>query len=104
MPETDYGQPTRWLTCIQIDPELFGVDREVIRLALEEENIESRPVWMPLHMQPLFEGSEIVGGHVSEEIFRKGLCLPSSSSLRRPELERIVETVRRACAAVGKSN
>ncbi len=104
MPETDYGQPTRWFTCIQIDPDLFGADSEAIRLALEEENIESRPIWMPLHMQPLFEGAEVVGGHVSEEIFRKGLCLPSSSSLGRPDLERIVGTIRKTCAAVGKSD
>ena len=102
MPEADYGRPTRWLTCIQVDPKLFGVDREEIRLALEKENIESRPIWMPLHMQPLFEGCEIAGGHVSEEIFRKGLCLPSSSSLKQPELERVVEIIRRTCAAVGK--
>ena len=102
MPEADYGRPTRWLTCIQVDPELFGVDREEIRLSLEKENIESRPVWMPLHMQPLFEGCEVVGGHVSEEIFRKGLCLPSSSSLGRPDLERIVGIIRKTCAAVGK--
>ena len=102
MPEADYGRPTRWLTCIHIDPELFGVDREVIRVALEEENIESRPVWMPLHMQPLFEGCEVVGGHVSEEIFRKGLCLPSSSSLERSDLERVVRIVRTTCTAVGK--
>ena len=102
MPEADYGRPTRWLTCIQVDPKLFGVDREEIRLALEKENIESRPIWMPLHMQPLFEECEVAGGYVSEEIFRKGLCLPSSSSLKQPELERVVETIRRTCAAVGK--
>ncbi len=102
MPEADYGRPTRWLTCLQIDPELCGVDREAIRVALEEENIESRPVWMPLHKQPLFEGCEVVGGHVSEEIFRKGLSLPSSSSLQRPELERIVGVIRRTCKAVRK--
>ena len=102
MPETDYGQPTHWLTCIQIDPQWFGVDREAIRLALEEENIESRPVWMPLHMQRLFEGCEVAGGRVSEEIFRKGLCLPSSSSLGRPDLERIVGIIRKTCAAVRK--
>ncbi len=102
MPEADYGRPTRWLTCIQVDPELFGVDREEIRLALEKENIESRPIWMPLHMQPLFEGCRAVAGHVSEEIFRKGLCLPSSSSLERPDLERIVGIIRKTCTAVGK--
>ena len=102
MPEADYGKPTRWLTCIQIDPDSFGVDREAIRLALEEENIESRPVWMPLHMQPLFEGCEIVGGQVSEKIFRKGLCLPSSSCLGRPDLERIVGIIRKTCTTAGK--
>jgi len=102
MPEADYGRPTRWLTCIRIDPDLFGVDREAIRVALEEENIESRHVWMPLHMQPVFEGCRVVGGHVSEEIFRQGLCLPSSSFLGEPELERVVRIVRTTCTAVGK--
>lgn len=102
MPEADYGRPTRWITCILVDPELFGVDREGIRQALEKENVESRPIWMPLHMQPLFDGCRTVGGSISEEIFRKGLCLPSSSCLKLPELEKVVGVIRRTCPAVSK--
>ena len=100
MPEAGYGQSTRWLTCLEVDAEAFGADREMVRLALEAENIESRPVWKPLHLLPLFEGCEVVGGRVAERIFSSGLCLPSSSSLSRGELTRIVEVVRNACTAV----
>lgn len=102
MPEANYGRSTRWITCILVEPELFGVDREKICQALEKENVESRPTWMPLHMQPLFNGCRIVGGSISEEIFRKGLCLPSSSSLKLPELEKVVGVIRRTCPAVSK--
>ena len=73
MPEADYGRCTRWLTCVLADPQLLGVDREELRLALEAENIESRPVWKPLHTQPLFQGCKAVGGRVAEEIFARGL-------------------------------
>ncbi len=100
MPEAGYGQSTRWMTCLEVDAEAFGADREMVRLALEAENIESRPVWKPLHLLPLFEGCEVVGGGVAERIFSRGLCLPSSSSLSRGELARIVEVVRNVCTAV----
>jgi len=94
MPVADYGEPNYWLTCILIDPAEFGADREVIRLALEAENIESRPTWKPLHLQPVFADAQVVGGSVSAGIFDQGLCLPSGSSLTDSDIERIVHTIR----------
>ena len=89
MPEADYGSSNAWLTCVTIDPSAFGVDREAIRLHLESRNIESRPVWKPMHMQPVFRGRDIRGGAVAEELFRTGLCLPSGSSMT-PEQQAVV--------------
>lgn len=96
MPEAEFGRSTRWLTCLTIDPESFGASREDVRRALEAEDIESRPVWKPMHLQPVFSGCEVVGGEVSEKLFEEGLCLPSGSSLEQHDLERIVEVVRGA--------
>ena len=100
MPEADYGRSTRWLTCITIDPESAGTDRENIRLALEKENIEARPVWKPMHLQPIFKGSQCYGGAVSERLFDQGLCLPSGSNLTQSDLGRIVEVFRRAYSRI----
>ena len=94
MPEAAWGRHTRWLTTLTIDPQQFGVDREVVRLALEAENIEARPVWKPMHLQPIFAAYESVGGEVSEQIFTHGLCLPSGSDLTKAELLRIVTIIR----------
>ncbi len=66
-----------------------------MRLALEAENIESRPVWKPMHLQPVFEGCEVYGGAVSEELFELGLCLPSGSAMERADVERVAAIVRR---------
>jgi dTDP-4-amino-4,6-dideoxygalactose transaminase len=95
MPESSLGRATRWLSCLTIDPHLSGVDREQLRLALAAENIESRPVWKPLHLQPLFQDCETFGGAVAENLFAHGLCLPSGSSLTREDLERIIQTIQR---------
>ncbi|HHW11256.1 MAG TPA: aminotransferase class I/II-fold pyridoxal phosphate-dependent enzyme [Firmicutes bacterium] len=92
-PEAPWGRHTRWLTCITIDPDEFGVDRETVRLALEAANIEARPVWKPMHLQPVFQGYESVGGLVAEDLFERGLCLPSGSNLTEAELSRVVETI-----------
>jgi dTDP-4-amino-4,6-dideoxygalactose transaminase len=93
MPRADYGEPNHWLTCLTVDPDRFGADRETIRLALEEHDIESRPTWKPLHLQPLFAGARAVGGAVCADVFRRGLCLPSGSALNDDELGRIVDIV-----------
>jgi len=96
MPEAPYGRPNRWLTCLTISPEVCGADRESVRLALEAENIEGRPVWKPMHMQPVFAGTRVFGGAVSERLFRDGLCLPSGSSLSPDEQDRVISIVRRS--------
>ena len=93
MPEAPYGVSTRWLTCITIDPDEFGATREDVRLALDDANIEARPVWKPLHLQPAFAECRVRGGTIAEDIFERGLCLPSGSNLTEPELSRIVEIV-----------
>ncbi len=94
MPEAPWGRATRWLTCITVDPAQFGATREDIRLALEAENIESRPLWKPMHLQPVFQDCEVVGGGVAEALFRDGLCLPSGTALTDAELERVAAVVR----------
>jgi len=92
-PSTDFFS-NYWLTSIVIDPEKTGgVTREDVRLALEKANIESRPLWKPMHLQPVFESCPYYGGKISETLFDDGLCLPSGSSLAESDLERVVETV-----------
>lgn len=93
MPEVSFGQATRWLTCLTIDQAAFGASREQVRLALAEQQIESRPVWKPLHLQPVFADCECVGGAVSEDLFARGLCLPSGSNLTVDDLERVINAV-----------
>lgn len=93
-PEAPWGRHNRWLTTLTVDPEAFGADREAIRLALEAQNAEARPVWKPMHLQPVFREFPVVGGAVAEDLFIHGLCLPSGSNLTEPELERVVETIR----------
>lgn len=84
----------RWLTCILVDPELNkGISRESIRLALERENIEARPLWKPMHMQPIFKGSPFFGGKVAEKLFEIGLCLPSGSNLTDQDFDRIFNSL-----------
>jgi len=95
LPETPYGKSNYWLTVILFEPKTLGCDREGIRLALEAENIEARPVWKPMHLQPVFAEWRIRGGSVSESLFEKGLCLPSGCDLTDMDLERIVEIVSR---------
>jgi len=93
MPEAPYGKSNCWLTVILITPEKFGVDREAIRLALEAENIESRPIWKPMHLQPVFKNCRIRGGAVSKDLFTRGLCLPSGTQMTEEDLDRVVRVV-----------
>jgi dTDP-4-amino-4,6-dideoxygalactose transaminase len=94
MPEADYGTSTRWLTCLTIDPNKFGCGRETIRTTLASQNIETRPVWKPMHLQPVFKDCECIGGEVSQDLFDRGLCLPSGSNLTEVELARVVAAIR----------
>jgi dTDP-4-amino-4,6-dideoxygalactose transaminase len=98
MPEAPWGQCTRWLSVILLDPNEFGATPETVRLALEAENIESRPIWKPLHLQPVFAGCETVGGAVAEDLFRRGLCLPSGTGMTEADIERVVEVIQRVHA------
>lgn len=93
MPEGPKGTATRWLTCITVDSAAFGTDREELRLALERCNIEARPVWKPMHLQPAFAGCRVCGGGASEHLFTCGLCLPSGSSLTDADRLRIAEVI-----------
>jgi dTDP-4-amino-4,6-dideoxygalactose transaminase len=97
MPEAAYGRPNFWLTVIRIDPQQFGATCEHVRLALEQENIESRRVWVPLHRQPVFAHCRYRGGTVADDIFEDALCLPSGSALRDTDLERITSCIEAAC-------
>jgi dTDP-4-amino-4,6-dideoxygalactose transaminase len=91
----------RWLTTILVNPdETGGVTREDVRLALEEENIESRPLWKPMHLQPLYKGFPYYGRGVSDDIFKYGLCLPSGSNLTDEERLRVVTVIKKTLKQV----
>lgn len=96
MPEADCGEANCWLTCLTVDPEALGVDREDIRLHLESRNIEARPVWKPMHRQRAYADCEVIGGAVGDDLFDRGLCLPSGSSLTDGDRERVAVAVREA--------
>jgi len=83
-----------WLSAIIVDPQVTGKDREGLRLAFLEDNIESRPLWKPMHLQPVFESSPYYGGKISENLFDNGLCLPSGSNLSDDDRERIATVIR----------
>ncbi|AKH95602.1 TPA: DegT/DnrJ/EryC1/StrS family aminotransferase [Elizabethkingia anophelis] len=93
-PNIDYCS-NHWLSAIVIDSKITGITREDLRMALLEDNIESRPLWKPMHMQPVFSNSPYYGGKVAEELFEDGLCLPSGSSMTDTERERITKTVKK---------
>jgi pyridoxal phosphate-dependent aminotransferase EpsN len=103
MPQASYGLHTNWLSCFLIEEREAGCSRdEMIRL-LDAANIESRPVWKPMHLQPLYESADRYGGEVARDLFRKGICLPSSSSLTPHEQSRVIQTVRAACGVSRES-
>ncbi|VDH17457.1 UDP-4-amino-4-deoxy-L-arabinose--oxoglutarate aminotransferase [Algoriella xinjiangensis] len=92
-PTEDYFS-NHWLSAIIVDPKIAGITREDLRLALLEDDIESRPLWKPMHMQPIFANSPYYGTNVSEELFENGLCLPSGSNLTDEERERISKKIK----------
>jgi len=94
LPETE---PNFWLSCLTIEPEAMKwVTPEKMRLTLEQENIESRPIWKPMHMQPVFADQDYVtvGDNVSEDIFARGLCLPSDIKMTQAQQEQVIEVIR----------
>ncbi|AGZ40632.1 DegT/DnrJ/EryC1/StrS family aminotransferase [Actinoplanes friuliensis] len=94
MPVADYGTPNWWLTCLLVDAEEFGASRDAILEHLGAQNIEARPTWKPMHLQPLFQDCVMRGGEVSADVFRRGLCLPSGSALTDEDRRRVVDAVR----------
>ncbi len=93
MPEADYGTTNAWLTCILVDEQVFGASRDAVIQALSTANIEARPVWKPMHLQPVFADTQRHGGAVAKSLFETGLCLPSGSDLSEPQVSRILDTV-----------
>jgi pyridoxal phosphate-dependent aminotransferase EpsN len=94
MPEASYGRSNRWLTTLTIDPVRFGATRNDVIDALEKGNVEARPVWKPMHQQPVYAGSRNFGGAVSERLFADGLCLPSGTDLSDDQVRHISALVR----------
>jgi pyridoxal phosphate-dependent aminotransferase EpsN len=99
MPQAPYGLHTNWLSCFLVDADAFGATRDELVAALDAANVESRPVWKPMHLQPLYRDAPRYGGRVAEDLFARGICLPSSSNLRDDEQARVVDAVRAACRA-----
>ena len=93
MPLAAYGQANYWLTCITIDQEKFGATREDVRVALAARNIDARPLWKPLHLQPVFAHCRVRGGAVADTAFARGLCLPSGSNLTDADFDRVCAVV-----------
>lgn len=91
MPVNDWDQPNYWLSCATIEGDISPYD---VMDALEKENIESRPVWKPMHLQPYFEQYDYVGADVSKILFEKGICLPSDTKMNAEDLERVVKTIK----------
>ena len=101
MPEPDGCRGNRWLTVIRIDPAAFGADTHAVREALETENIEARPVWKPMHLQPVFQGAKLwtaANEAVSDRLFEQGLCLPSGTAMTDGDLDRVCGIIRRISA------
>lgn len=94
LPNADYGQPNNWLTVLTIEPDRFGAARDDVIRALAAEDIEARPAWKPMHLQPVFAEAQRRGGDVAAGIFERGVCLPSGSSLTDDELTEVVSIVR----------
>lgn len=92
-PEGSYAN--RWLTTVEIDPET-GISPEALRLALEAHNIESRPLWKPMHLQPVFASAPAIGGDKAARAFERGLCLPSGSAMSTGDVDRVCDLIERA--------
>ena len=99
MPQAPYGLHSNWLSCFLIDENAFGCSRDTLLKRLDRAGVESRPVWKPLHLQQLYTACDHYGGAVAEDLFRRGICLPSSSSLTADEQNHVVKEVR---CAVGE--
>ncbi len=101
MPQSSLGTSNHWLTCITVDPTEAGVTRDEILAALGDANVEARPIWKPLHLQPVFAGCAYRGGNVAAGLFEQGLCLPSGSAMTDDDLERVVGIIDAVCSTSG---
>ena len=105
MPEPDWSYSTRWLTAVSLNPEIIGMTASQFIHRLAEEMIEVRPVWKPMHLQPVFEGTRhFAHGNepVSDRIFETGVCLPSGSNMTSAEIDRIIDAIKSAVGAVSR--
>jgi dTDP-4-amino-4,6-dideoxygalactose transaminase len=94
MPIAEYGTPNWWLSCLLVDADSFGASRDAIIARLAADDIEARPTWKPMHLQPVFQGFPMRGGAVSAGLFESGLCLPSGSALTDHDRQRVVDAIR----------
>lgn len=92
MPINSWNEPNCWLSCMLLHGKVRPLD---VIIALENENIESRPIWKPMHLQPFYEKYDFVGEGISEQIYENGVCLPSDTKMTDEDLERVVETIKR---------
>ncbi|MFT7553005.1 MAG: dTDP-4-amino-4,6-dideoxygalactose transaminase [Rhodothermales bacterium] len=99
MPEAAWGESTRWLSCITVDPTVSRVTPEQVCARLEENRIEARPVWKPMHLQPVYSDYQVFGGAISETLFDGGMCLPSGSDMTPEVRKRVADAV---CDAIGR--
>lgn len=93
---TDYNS-NYWLTCITIDSKVTRIDREVLRISLDEAQIESRPLWKPMHLQPVFADAPYYGEKTAENLFNDGLCLPSGAGLTDEDIFRVIQVIKDSC-------
>jgi dTDP-4-amino-4,6-dideoxygalactose transaminase len=101
MPLAPYGEPTCWLTCILVEPDRVGATPEDVRLALAAVGIEARPTWKPMHLQPVYRHLPVRGGAVAADLYARGLCLPSGSTLTADDRQRVVDAVLDALPVAG---
>ncbi len=93
MPQATWGLHTNWLSCLLVDEARLGASRDALIEGLASRDIEARPVWKALHLQPLFAGAECHGGQVADDLWQRGICLPSSSNLTSADQQRVIEAV-----------
>jgi dTDP-4-amino-4,6-dideoxygalactose transaminase len=89
--EAPGAHSTCWLTCLLLDEGRLGVGPEQVRQHLEAHNIEARPVWKPMHLQPMYRSCRVVGGSIAQDLFHRGICLPSGSTLGNEEQRRVID-------------
>ena len=94
LPEAEHGRSNRWLTTARIDPGKFGAAYLEVITALDKQNIESRPVWKPMHMQKVFSGCQVFGGQIAQAIYETGICLPCGAGMTTEEVTRVCDVIK----------